>query len=360
MPNLQEALDQLKANPKLITDPGFQAIFANASQEGQGVQGEQQQAPMDENALRQQLMNDPQLAKHPLRGLLTDPEFYNWFKVNYPDEQYPPSPQDMRSYWDTYEQAGGNPSRHAIGGHDLGGMMKPGNVFDKDQAREFNNIIGPAFGGNPPLHMNPKKKGFHFHLDKNKQLRAFGRGVKDIVKAGGPLIGAGIGGAVGGLPGAALGGMAGAGLGGALGGGDIGGKKERMDRFSLLTPGQEKATNQLLTEGMKNTAWGPIEQQAREGFYTKTMPTLAERFEVMGGGNQRTGALAPAIASAGGQLERGLAGMKSQYGMQQLGMGLQPRAFENVFRPGQPGLGQQLAGGAAQFLPFLAAKMIGI
>lgn len=278
------------------------------------------------------------LANHPLRAWLEDETFQQWFKDNYPDEQFPPSPNRLGSLWRDYEGAGGKIPSISIKGYDAQNMGKSYRT-DKGQANEFNTAWSNAFGGKPPFLANKKSSGFQFEpfgRSPGEILGGVGKAARDVGVAG-PLLGGTTGGA-----------------------GGLVGKGEKMDRFTLLTPMQEQATNKLLSQGMQNMDFGPIEQQARENFQTQTIPSLAERFESMGSGRQRSSAFAPAMTSAGGQLERQLAALKSQYGMHQVGLGLQPRAFENIFRPEQPGVGQQLMSGASLFLPYLLAKGIGI
>lgn len=151
-------------------------------------------------------------------------------------------------------------------------------------------------------------------------------------------------------------GMAGlAGLGGLgsglLGGGGLMGKSERVDQYQRYNPQQQSVMNDLLMQGMQNADFGPIEQREINRFNTQTVPGLAERFTSMGGG-QRSSGFAQALGMAGAGLGENLAAQRSQFGMQQLGMGLQPQ-FENVFRPRQPGGVEQGLGSIMQLLPLL-------
>lgn len=130
------------------------------------------------------------------------------------------------------------------------------------------------------------------------------------------------------------------------------GKPEEFGQAQLYTPEQRSAMSKLLQEGMQNFQFGPIEQQARTNFQTQTIPSLAERFTSMGGG-QRSSAFQAALGRAGVGLEENLAALKSQYGAQQLGFGL-GRQFEPTFRQAQPGFLQQSAASLMQFLPMLA------
>ena len=73
-------------------------------------------------------------------------------------------------------------------------------------------------------------------------------------------------------------------------------------------------------EGMQNPSAGfePIAQQARQRFYSQTVPSLAERFTSMGNG-QRSSAFQGALGRAGAGLEGDLAAQSSQYGLQRMG-----------------------------------------
>ena len=104
-------------------------------------------------------------------------------------------------------------------------------------------------------------------------------------------------------------------------------------------PQQEQILNQLLSMGLgglQNPTQGfePIQNQAISQFHSQTVPSLAERFTSMGGGDTSLGSsgFQGALGSAGAGLSEALAALKAQYGQQQqshfsnlLGMGLQPR-----------------------------------
>lgn len=99
-------------------------------------------------------------------------------------------------------------------------------------------------------------------------------------------------------------------------------------------------------------SFDPIRQQAITQFYTQTVPSLAERFTSMGGG-QRSSAFQGALGQAGADLNENLAALQSHYQMQMLpmlmqmlGIGLQPQ-YEQHYLPGQKGF---LESGAEQFL----------
>jgi len=107
--------------------------------------------------------------------------------------------------------------------------------------------------------------------------------------------------------------------------------------------------------------FGPIEQKARRDFETKTIPTLASRFQsLFGDSGARSSAFLPGLSSAGGELEQNLAAQQQGFNMQNrqqdqnllsllLGYSQQP-SFENLFMPGRQGLLGSLAGGLGQGL----------
>lgn len=162
------------------------------------------------------------------------------------------------------------------------------------------------------------------------------------------------GGGLGVLGGAALPGIGGAGE--TEGGGGflrelLLGAPGRREQFPRFTPEQKSALDRLLSEGMEGVSFAPIEERARRGFAEETIPSLAERFTAMGGG-QRSAAFRGALGRAGAGLETGLGALRSQLGMQQLGMGLQPQ-FESAYFPRQAGMLEAGAQSLGQLLPLL-------
>jgi hypothetical protein len=122
-----------------------------------------------------------------------------------------------------------------------------------------------------------------------------------------------------------------------------------------FTPFQSEALNYLLQYGLGDLQdlgqnqfdFAPIGNQELERFYTQTIPSLAERFTAMGGG-QRSSAFQGALANAGRFLGNDLAAQQQQYGLQQQGMqqnlisnllnlGLTPQFAQNL-NPGGGGL----------------------
>lgn len=124
------------------------------------------------------------------------------------------------------------------------------------------------------------------------------------------------------------------------------GSPERTEQMSTVSPEQQGAMMQMLQRGlagMDQFDFAPIEQQARRGFQQQTLPSIAERFTSMGGG-QRSSAFQQALGQAGAGLEQNLASMKQQYNLQRqplfqqmINMGLRPQ-FENVMHARQPGM----------------------
>lgn len=132
-----------------------------------------------------------------------------------------------------------------------------------------------------------------------------------------------------------------------------------------FTPFQSEALNYLLQYGLGGLQdlgenefdFSPIGNQELERFYTQTVPSLAERFTAMGGG-QRSSAFQGALANAGRGLGNDLAAQQQQYGLQQQGMqqnlisnllnlGLSPQFAQNL-NPGGGGLLGGLVGAGTQ------------
>ena len=161
----------------------------------------------------------------------------------------------------------------------------------------------------------------------------------------------------------------------------LGGTPARTQQFQRLTQPQQQLQNQSIQQILSllqnpragsDQGFAPIEQQARNQFTTQTVPSLAERFTAMGGG-QNSSAFQGALGNAASGLEQGLAGLRSQYGMQQenmnqnrlsslLGLAMQP-SFENVYFPRQPGFlesaGSGLSQGLGAILPLLLSGATG-
>jgi len=146
------------------------------------------------------------------------------------------------------------------------------------------------------------------------------------------------------------------------------GNKPQVMTSSPFTGNQQNLMNMLGMMGMQGLQTGqmpggmsfdPIQKQAETQFNTQTIPSLAERFTSMGGG-QRSSAFQGALGQAGAGLQENLAAMKSQYAMQMMpmlmqmmNMGLRPQ-YEQQYMPGSPSFMTSLAGGVGQALPYAA------
>ena len=124
----------------------------------------------------------------------------------------------------------------------------------------------------------------------------------------------------------------------------------QMPRFTPQQQAWQSQAGQMGMQGLQDPLAGfePIAQQARSQFQTQTVPSLAERFTSFGQGGQRGSDFMGAMAGAGSELEESLAGMASQYGLQNrgllqqlLGMGMQP-SFDSIYQPQQMGGMQRL------------------
>lgn len=123
------------------------------------------------------------------------------------------------------------------------------------------------------------------------------------------------------------------------------GHKGRVEQTPLFNQQQQGAFGNLLSQGMQNSDFGGIENRARKQFNETTIPGIAERFTAMGtGGSQRSSGFQNSLGRAGSDLESQLGALRSQYGMQQMHMGLTPQ-FENSYRPSQGGFLQSLLAG---------------
>ncbi len=143
------------------------------------------------------------------------------------------------------------------------------------------------------------------------------------------------------------------------------GEQARTEQLPLHNPEQAAAMKALLPGvvdklGGNQFDFAPIEEKSRRDFQKYTVPSLANRFSAFGGGTS-TDAYQQALASAHGEHETGLAGLKSEYGLKQqtqqqnlLNTLLQP-AHQNLYFPQQPGFGQRLAEG---LIPQAAGALI--
>jgi hypothetical protein len=151
-----------------------------------------------------------------------------------------------------------------------------------------------------------------------------------------------------------------AGLGGGLsalfGGGGWGGKSAHAKQFPTVTPQASQLLNWLMSQGQQNADFGKIRENEINQFNTQTIPGLAERFTAMGtgGGGQRSSGFQNALGMAASNLHQNLGAQQAQFGMQQMGMGLQPQ-FENMMMPRKPGALEGIMGSISSLLPLLLA-----
>jgi len=151
----------------------------------------------------------------------------------------------------------------------------------------------------------------------------------------------------------------------------------QFKQIGNFTPQQQQLQNQSIQQAMSllgnkgkpdYSGFEPIEQRARQQFQTQTVPSLAERFTSLGGG-QRSSAFTGALGQYGSDLESQLAGLRSQYGLQQqqlgnqqLGqlsnIGFQP-SFQTAYQPATQGLLHQIVPALTQLLALLGGGALG-
>ena len=149
------------------------------------------------------------------------------------------------------------------------------------------------------------------------------------------------------------------------------GTKPQVYNNPLYTDYQNDVLNYITQMGLSGIEdlqnnqfdFAPIGNQELERFYTQTIPSLAERFTALGGG-QRSSAFQGALGQAGRFLGNDLAAQQQQYGLQQQGMnqnlysnllnmGLRPQ-FESNLQPGKGGaLGGVVQGGVNLLRSFI-------
>lgn len=146
------------------------------------------------------------------------------------------------------------------------------------------------------------------------------------------------------------------------------GTPEHSMYFPKYVPEQGQAFQSILREALSSLGknkfdFGPIEQQARQGFAQQTLPSISERFTSLGA--QKSSAFPQLLNEAGTNLETNLAAMKSNYGLEQqanllrmLAFGLSPQ-FESTFSPRSPGFPEQLLLGLAKGIPSAMASYYG-
>lgn len=140
------------------------------------------------------------------------------------------------------------------------------------------------------------------------------------------------------------------------------GRPESTMQFPLYNRQQEGGFQWALQnalQGLGNNQFDftPFENQARQDFQQKTIPSISERFTALGA--QGSSAFNQQLGQAGAGLETDLASLRSGYSQDQqrmllslLQLGLTPQ-FENTYSPAQPGVKQKLIQGAAAAAPEL-------
>lgn len=121
----------------------------------------------------------------------------------------------------------------------------------------------------------------------------------------------------------------------------------KTHQVPLYNQQQQQSMNQFLQQGLQNSNFSGIENQAKQQFNEETIPGLAERFTSMGQGAQNSSAFQGALGRAGAGLQTNLAALRSQYGLQQSQLGLK-QPFENVIEPASGGFFGGLMQGGAQ------------
>lgn len=128
----------------------------------------------------------------------------------------------------------------------------------------------------------------------------------------------------------------------------FGSQTEQLPRF---TGQQQSALNQLLQQGLSNSNPQAMEQYAKNQFNQEVIPSLAERF-AQTGGRATSPAFASQLGQAGANLSTNLGALRSQFGMQQLGLGLSP-SFENIYIPQSQGAAGNILSQLNQLGPVL-------
>jgi len=140
------------------------------------------------------------------------------------------------------------------------------------------------------------------------------------------------------------------------------GYPSQVHQLPRFNPQQINLLNQVGQQGFQGLQgnkfdFAPIEQQARQDFERKTLPSIAQRFSNIGGIN--SGAYGRQLGQAGQDLETNLAGMRQGYNLQQQGfnkdllsLGLTPQ-FDTKIEAAAPGFAQTATTGALQNLPSL-------
>lgn len=108
-------------------------------------------------------------------------------------------------------------------------------------------------------------------------------------------------------------------------------------QFPRFNQDQLAGISQLLQQGLGNSDFSGIENLARSNFQSRTIPSLVDRFNGLGGKSKLSSPdFQRDYLGASNDLETRLAALRSGHGLSQLQLGLQP-TFENIYTPAQPG-----------------------
>ena len=124
------------------------------------------------------------------------------------------------------------------------------------------------------------------------------------------------------------------------------GNRAKTTNVPTQTPQGMELLNQLMSQGMQNTDFNGIENMYMKKFYEDVIPGLADQWSSVGD-ERNSSAFQSALGRSGGDLMSKLAGLRSQYGLQQSKLGLTPQ-FQTMYQPATQGFLQQIAGPIAQ------------
>lgn len=131
-----------------------------------------------------------------------------------------------------------------------------------------------------------------------------------------------------------------------------------IEKLPIQEPQQQAGINQLFQQGLQNFNPDIQEKYATEQF-AKRVPGIAERLNMLSGGQQRGQSANYELGGLSRDLQSNLAGLRYGHGLNALKLGLTPQ-YEYMYRGEQPGLLEEgargLATSAAQALPGLAQK----
>ena len=158
------------------------------------------------------------------------------------------------------------------------------------------------------------------------------------------------------------------------------GTPEKFDRISNLDPQQSGLYNQLLQAGKgsfggasnyyksllsdNNSTFDAYAAPEMRQFREQTIPDLSEQFAGMGAGGLSSSGFRNAAVNAGTDLSERLGAIRAQLRQQGaqglMGIGQQGMQSygENIYRPAQPGFGQQMAPAIGMGIGALAGSFL--